>query len=530
MPRRIVIFDTTLRDGEQSPGASMNIEEKFTLALQLARLQVDVIEAGFPISSPGDFEAVRLIAERVGGPTIAGLARALPADIDRAWEALRVGKRGRIHTFISTSDIHLQHQFKRSREQILEMAVAAVKQAKGYLEDVEFSAMDASRTDIDYLCQVVQAVIEVGATTVNIPDTVGYAQPAEFGAMIRALVERVPNIGKAVISVHCHNDLGLAVANSLAAVANGAGQVECTVNGIGERAGNAALEEVVMTLRTRPDAFGGADTGINSREIYRTSRLVSDITGIAVQPNKAIVGSNAFAHESGIHQHGLLKHRSTYEIMEAASVGVGESRLVLGKHSGSHAFESKLREMGIELEPDQLQRTFARFKDLADKKKEISDRDIEAIVADETQVVHETFHLDYMHVVGGSGIMPTATVRLLREGEPISLAATGVGSVDAIYTTIDRLVKIPHRLVDYNVKSVTGGTDALGEVTVRLTDDSGQVYLGRGSSTDILDASAKAYVHAINRLAHDHATRAGRVTPEEAEARAEAKPRRRSRK
>jgi len=517
MKRRIVIFDTTLRDGEQSPGASMNIEEKFALAEQLARLGVDVIEAGFPASSGGDFEAVQLIAQKVKGPVIAGLCRALPEDIDRGWEALKGRAQARIHTFLSTSDIHLEHQFKRSREQILEMAVAAVARAKGYLEDVEFSAMDASRTELDYLCQVVQAVIEVGATTVNIPDTVGYAQPAEFGAMIRALTERVPNIGQAVISVHCHNDLGLAVANSLAAVANGAGQVECTVNGIGERAGNAALEEVVMALRTRPDAYGGADTGINAKEIYRASRLVSDLTGIMVQPNKAVVGSNAFAHESGIHQHGLRAHRSTYEILDARAVGAGESKLVLGKHSGRHAFEAQLREMGMELAPEQLARAFTRFKELADKKKEVSDRDIESIVADETRAVHEIFHLDYMHVVGGSGILPTATVRLLRDGEPIEQAALGVGSVDAIYTTIDQLVKLPHKLVDYTVKSVTGGTDALGEVTVRLTDESGRVYLGRGASTDILDASARAYVQALNKLAYDHETRAGRVTPEEAQ-------------
>jgi len=523
MKRRIVIFDTTLRDGEQSPGASMNIEEKYMLAQQLARLGVDVIEAGFPASSQGDFEAVRLIAQKVKGPTIAALCRALPEDIDRGWEALQGGKNVRIHTFISTSDIHLKHQFRRTREEILEIAVAAVKRAKGYVENVEFSAMDASRTDIDYLCQVVEATIAAGATTVNIPDTVGYAQPAEFGAMIRTICERVPNVSRAVISVHCHNDLGLAVANSLAAVANGAGQVECTINGIGERAGNAALEEVVMALRTRPEVFDFADTGISAKEIYRSSRMVTDITGIQVQPNKAIVGANAFAHESGIHQHGLLADRSTYEIMDAEAVGAGESKLVLGKHSGRHAFERKVQEMGITLEPDQLLKAFARFKELADKKKEISDRDLESLIADETRAVHEIFHLDYMHVVGGSGIIPTASVRLLRDGQPIEEASLGVGSVDAIFTTIDRLVKVPHKLVDYVVKSVTGGTDALGEVTVRLTDDTGRIYLGRGASMDILDASARAYVQAINKLAYDHQVRAGRITPEQAEKRAHRK-------
>ncbi|MBI3948008.1 MAG: 2-isopropylmalate synthase [Armatimonadetes bacterium] len=498
--RRIAIFDTTLRDGEQSPGASMNLEEKLEVARQLARLGVDVIEAGFPIASPGDFEAVRLIAERIEGPAIAGLCRALPADIDRAGEALRPGKRTRIHTFIATSDIHLEHKLRRTREQVLEMAVAGVQRARNFTDDIEFSAEDASRSDPDYLARVVEAVIDAGATVVNIPDTVGFAVPHEFSALIRRLREQVPNIGRAVISVHCHNDLGLAVANSMAAVLAGAGQVECTVNGLGERAGNAALEEVVMALNTRRDCFQ-ATTGINTREIYRSSRLLTDVTGIAVQPNKAVVGSNAFAHEAGIHQHGVLQERTTYEIMNARDVGIAESRLVLGKHSGRHAFEQRLRELGYELSREDLDRAFARFKELADKKKEIFDADLESIVTDEVYSGPEEYVLDYMTVVAGLEGYPTATIKIRHGQSDLVDAGLGVGTIDAVYKTIDKIVQVPHDLVEYSVQSVTGGTDALAEVTVKIGAGS-RIYTGRGASLDVVEASAKAYMQAINKLVY----------------------------
>ena len=504
MARKIRIFDTTLRDGEQSPGASMNIEEKLQVARQLARLKVDVIEAGFPISSPGDFEAVKAVAETVKGPAVAGLCRAASADIDRAWEALQSAKRPVIHTFIATSDIHLEKKLKKTRDEVLDIAVAAVKRAKGYVEDVEFSAEDASRSDMDYLCQVVEAVIDAGATVVNLPDTVGYAIPSEYGQMIRQVIERVPNSKKAVFSVHCHNDLGLAVASSLAAVVAGAGQVECTINGIGERAGNAALEEIVMAINTRADLLN-ATTGINTKEIYRASRLVTDVTGLAVQVNKAIVGSNAFAHEAGIHQHGVLQDKRTYEIMDAEAVGLTESKLVLGKHSGRHAFEEKLKSLGYKLSKPELDKAFARFKETADKKKEIFDEDLEAIVADESYAIPAKFELAYMNVMS-SGV-PTATIRLRTAEGDITEAGVGVGSVDAIYKTIDKMVEAKYTLLDYIVKSVTGGTDALGEVTVKLEARNGEIYTGRGASLDIVEASAKAYVNAVNKLVHYEAIR-----------------------
>lgn len=512
MSRRIRIFDTTLRDGEQSPGASMNIQEKLEVARQLARLKVDVIEAGFPISSQGDFEAVKAVAETIKGPAVAGLCRANFTDIDRAWEALQGAKKPVIHTFIATSDIHLEKKLKKTREQVLEMAVAAVRHAKQYCEEVEFSAEDAARSDFDYLCQVVEAVIDAGATVVNIPDTVGYALPHEFGEKIARLFERVPNIRKAVISVHCHNDLGLAVANSLAAIQAGAGQVECTINGIGERAGNAALEEIVMAINTRSDLLN-VRTGINTREIYRTSRLVSDVTGLAVQVNKAIVGANAFAHEAGIHQHGVLQERRTYEIMDAEAVGLPESKLVLGKHSGRHAFEEKLKSLGYHLNRAELDKAFERFKELADKKKEVFDEDIEAIVADEVYVTPSKYELDYMNVVTSLEGIPTATIRLRAGDRQITEAGIGVGSVDAVYKTIDKMVDARYRLVDFVVKSVTGGTDALGEVTVKLEGANGEIYTGRGASLDIVEASAKAYVNAINKLVYYEEMRNGETRP-----------------
>lgn len=501
MARRIRIFDTTLRDGEQSPGASMNIEEKLEAAKQIARLKVDVIEAGFPISSPGDFEAVKLVAQSVKGPAIAGLARAVKEDIDRVWEAVKYSKKPLIHTFIATSDIHLERKLKKTREQVLESAVAAVKLAKSYCDAVEFSAEDSTRSNVDYLCQVVEAVIDAGATVVNIPDTVGYTIPEEYYKLIKTLRARVPNIRMATISVHCHNDLGLAVANSLAAVRAGAGQVECTINGIGERAGNAALEEVVMALATRQDLFKKT-TGVNSKEIYRASRLVSDVTGLVVQANKAIVGSNAFAHEAGIHQHGIMQDRRTYEIMDAESIGLSESRLVLGKHSGRHAFERRLRQLGYQVSKEEIDRAFARFKETADKKKEIFDEDLEAIISSEVYTVPEKYHLQCMNVFTSLDGMPTATLKLTTgDGQELIDSEVGVGSVDAVYKTIDRLVNLPHKLIDYTVKSVTGGTDAFAEVTVKMGDD-GSIYTGRGTSLDIVEASAKAYLQAINKLVH----------------------------
>ena len=507
MARRIRIFDTTLRDGEQSAGASMNMEQKLEVARQLARLKVDVIEAGFAASSPGDFEAVRAIAETIKGPAIASLSRCRDQDIDASWEAVKAAKKPIIHTFIATSDVHVEKKLKKSREEVLDMAIRAVKRAKGYCELVEFSTEDAARTGLDYLCQVVEAVIDAGATTVNIPDTVGYAIPSEFGTMISSVFQRVPNIRKALISVHCHNDLGLAVANSLAAVQAGAGQVECTVNGIGERAGNAAMEEVVMALNTRPDLFG-CTTGINTREICRASRLVSDVTGFAVQVNKAVVGRNAFAHEAGIHQDGVLKERTTYEIMDPASVGWTGSGLVLGRRSGKHAFEERLKSLGYHLNPKDLEKAFARFKEVADKKKEIFDEDLEAIVADEVYSMPETYQLQYMTVMTSLEGVPTATIKVLTQEGELMDCATGVGSVDAVYKTIDKIINVPHQLVDYIVKSVTGGTDALGEVTVKLGDGS-NMYTGRGASLDIVEASAKAYIQAINKLVYYHAKRKG---------------------
>ena len=501
MARRIQIFDTTLRDGEQSPGASMNIEEKLEVAKQLARLKVDVIEAGFPISSVGDFEAVKAVAETVKGPAVAGLCRAGKMDIDRAWEALKFAKKPVIHTFIATSDIHLEKKLKKTRDEVLEIAVAAVKHAKGYCEDVEFSAEDAARSDFDYLCQVVEAVIDAGATVVNIPDTVGYAIPSEYGAMIGKLIARVPNSSKAIISVHCHNDLGLATSNSLSAVANGAGQIECTINGIGERAGNAALEEVVMAINTRPDLLN-VKTGINTTEIYRASRLVSDVTGLSVQVNKAIVGANAFAHEAGIHQHGVLQEKRTYEIMDAQAIGLAESKLVLGKHSGRHAFEGKLKSLGFNLNKAELDKAFERFKALADKKKELFDEDLETIVADEVQAIPAKYKLAYMNVMTSLDGIPTATIRLKTDDGEIIEAGVGVGSVDAVYKTIDKMVDAQYRLADFNIKSVTGGTDALGEVTVKLEARNSEVYTGRGASLDIVEASAKAYLNAVNKLVY----------------------------
>lgn len=500
--RKIRIFDTTLRDGEQSPGASMNVDEKIQLARQLAALKVDIIEAGFAISSPGDFEAIKRIGDEIEGPVLCSLARAKEEDIKRAWEALKDAPKKRIHTFHSTSDIHLKYQFRVSREEALKRSVAMVELARSYVEDVEFSPMDATRTDLQYLLDVVEAVVEAGASTVNIPDTVGYTTPAEFGEIIGAIKKRI--MEKAVISVHCHNDLGLAVANSLAAISNGAGQVECTVNGIGERAGNCSMEEVVMALRTRKDFFN-AGTGINTKEIVRTSRLVSKITGIPVQPNKAIVGANAFAHESGIHQDGLLKEKTTYEIMTPEDIGLQSTKLVMGKHSGRHAFKTRLKELGFMLNQEEVDSLFEKFKRLADQKKEIYDEDLEALVSDATARAPELYSLVDLSITSGLAQKPTAMVKMKIGEEIFDRMEHGDGPVDATYKAIVAITKTKSTLRKFEVKSITGGTDALGEVSVSLEED-GRVVRGNGADTDIIVAAAKAYIEALNRLALKKAT------------------------
>ncbi|MCL6433369.1 MAG: 2-isopropylmalate synthase [Leptolyngbyaceae cyanobacterium HOT.MB2.61] len=510
---RIIIFDTTLRDGEQAPGAALNIDEKLTIARQLARLGVDVIEAGFPYSSPGDFEAVQKIAETVGiegGPIICGLARTTKQDIQAAAEALKPAARPRIHTFIATSDIHLEYKLKKTRKEVLAIAEEMVAFAKSFVDDVEFSPEDAGRSDPEFLYEVLERAIAAGATTVNIPDTVGYTTPAEFGALIRGIKENVPNIDQAIISVHGHNDLGLAVANFLEAVKNGARQLECTVNGIGERAGNAAMEELVMALHVRRQYFNpflgrpvdseAPLTNIDTRQIYKTSRLVSNLTGMLVQPNKAIVGANAFAHESGIHQDGVLKNRLTYEIMDAQSIGLTDNQIVLGKLSGRNAFRSRLRELGFELSEQELNKAFVRFKELADKKKEVTDWDLESIVNDEIQQTPELFRLELVQVSCGNHACPTATVTLRTpDGQELTDAATGTGPVDAVYKAINRVVNVPNQLIEFSVQSVTAGIDAIGEVTIRLRHHE-RIYSGHAANTDIIVASAHAYVNALNRL------------------------------
>ena len=496
---RVIIFDTTLRDGEQGAGGALNIQEKLEIARQLEKLGVDVIEAGFPISSPGDFEAVRLIAKEVRTPTICALARAAPEDIDRAWEAIREAEHPRIHVFLSASEIHRIHQLKKTREEILEASRAMTARAKKYTEDIEFSPMDASRAEPEYIYQILEAVIDAGATTVNIPDTVGYAIPDEFGNLIEGIFKNVPNISRAIVSVHCHNDLGLAVANSLESLRRGARQLECTINGIGERAGNASLEEIVMAIRTRNDLFN-LTTNVNTKQIYMTSRLVSELTGFPVQPNKAIVGANAFRHESGIHQDGVIKRAITYEIMNPRTVGIPASSLVLGKLSGRHAFKERLSELGYSLSDEDFNRAFSAFKELADKKKEVTDRDIESLIAEEQRTVSEVYHLDRVQVSCGDRGIPTAAVKLTApDGQVLADAALGTGPVDAVYKAINRLVGVPNELTEFTVKSVTEGIDAVGEVLIRIESD-GITYTGRGADTDIVVASAKAYMNALNLL------------------------------
>jgi len=494
----VYIFDTSLRDGEQSPGNSMNTEEKLLLARQLEKLGVDIIEAGFPIASEGDFDAVRQIAREIKKSQVAGLARANKLDIDRAWQAIKNAAHPRIHTFISSSDIHLKYQLKKSREQVLKEAIAAVKLARSYTDNVEFSPMDATRSDRDYLVRMVSAVIDAGANTVNIPDTVAYTVPEEFGSLIAYLTANVKNIRNAIISVHCHNDLGLAVANSLAAIANGARQVECTINGIGERAGNTAMEEIVMALTTRKDMYG-LYTKIKTDQIYKTSRLLTQITGIAVQPNKAIVGANAFAHESGIHQDGLIKEKITYEIMTPKSVGISDTHIVLGKHSGRAAIAHHLKKMGYVLNEDQLIRVSAKVKELADIKKDIYDEDLQAILYEEIYRGEDKYNLVYLNVVSGNVAIPTATMEMQVDKQVIRDAGFGNGPVDATFAAIRNITKTNYPLLKYAVNAITGGADAQGEVSVQLKFN-GHSVVGRGAHPDVIVASAKAYINALNRL------------------------------
>ncbi|MBI4673700.1 MAG: 2-isopropylmalate synthase [Chloroflexi bacterium] len=525
------IFDTTLRDGEQSPGASLTSSEKLEIARQLAKLGVDIIEAGFPAASPDDLEAVKQIAQEVGNPPpnlpphagggreggrtpiIAGLARANKNDIDKCWEAVQHAQHPRIHTFLATSDIHLKYKLKMSREEVVERVREMVSYAKALCDDVEFSPEDAGRSDPEYLLDVLEVAIKAGATTLNIPDTVGYTTPQEFGALIKGLIENTPGADRVIWSVHCHDDLGLATANTLAGVTNGARQVEVTINGIGERAGNTSLEEVVMAIHTRPALFG-LQHGVDTTQISRASRMVSNFTGIPVQPNKAIVGANAFAHEAGIHQDGMLKNNMTYEIMKPETVGLTASRLVLGKHSGRHALKARLVELGYNLSNDELDQAFARFKELADKKKVITDADLEALVSDEVASLNELFTLDGMQVVCGTMGMPTATVRLRDpEGKLHTVAAIGTGPVDAVYKAIDAIVNVPNTLLEFNIHAITEGIDAMGQVTVRIQGANGKHLLdaqkeldrhrtfgGYGADTDIVVASAKAYLAALNKL------------------------------
>ena len=512
-PGRVLIFDTTLRDGEQSPGASLNLEEKLAIAQQLARLGVDVIEAGFPFASDGDFAAVQRIAQQVGGesgPIICGLARASKPDIKACADAVKPALHSRIHTFIATSDIHLEHKLRKSRQEVLEIVPDMVGYARSLVEDVEFSCEDAGRSDPEFLYQVIEAAIQAGATTINIPDTVGYTTPSEFGTLIEGINQHVPNIGEAVISVHGHNDLGLAVANFLEAVKNGARQLECTINGIGERAGNASLEELVMALHVRRryyNPFLGRDadsptplTAVRTEEITKTSRLVSNLTGMVVQPNKAIVGANAFAHESGIHQDGVLKNRLTYEIIDARTVGLSDNRISLGKLSGRSAVRARLEELGYDLTREDLDEAFARFKDLADRKREITDRDLEAIVSEQVQQPEARFQLKLVQVSCGSSLRPTATVTLSDDdaGER-TVSAVGTGPVDAVCRALNTLAGIPNDLIEFSVKSVTEGIDAMGEVTIRLRRD-GSLYSGHAADTDVVVAAAMAFINALNRL------------------------------
>ena len=495
---RVIVFDTTLRDGEQSPGASMSVDEKVAIALQLERLNVDVIEAGFPVSSDAQFLGTQLVAKNIRKSSVCGLARCVDIDIDKAAEALEKAVKPRIHTFIATSKIHMEKKFRKSEDEILEMAVASVSRAKKYFDDIEFSPEDSARTGKDFLFRIIEAAISAGATTVNVPDTVGYSNPEEFGSLIKQIFERVPNINDTILSVHCHNDLGLAVANTLAAVRNGARQVEVTINGIGERAGNASLEEVIMSLKTR-ESFYNKKTRIKTEEIVKTSKLVSSITGIQVQPNKAIVGANAFAHEAGIHQDAMIKDRTTYEIMTPADVGWGQTKIVLGRHSGRHGLKKRLADLGYKLSKDEMEKVYDRFLLIADKKKEVFDADLDALVSDELQEMDDNYVLESFQILSGNKVLPTATVSILCDGEVKQEASVGDGPVDAAFKAIDKLIGEPVTLVDYGLHALTSGKNAMGEVHVTITNN-GRKFLGRGSSTDIIEASIRAYIRAHNKL------------------------------
>jgi len=497
---KVIVFDTTLRDGEQAAGGTLNIQEKLEIARQLEKLGVDVIEAGFPVTSPGDFEAVRLISKELRQPTVCVLTHANIDAVDQSWEAVKIARNPRIHIVLSSSDIHLFYQLRKSRDEVVKMSVATVTRARKYCSDVEFSAMDASRTDPEFIYRLLEAVIKAGATTVNIPDTVGFAMPPQFGNLISNVLEKVPNIHKAIISIHCHNDLGMAVANSLEALKRGARQVEGTINGIGERAGNAAREEIIMALKTREDYYQ-LMTGIDTTQIYKTSRLVSELTGFSIQANKAIVGGNAFRHSSGLHIDGMIKDAQTYQIIDPRAVGIPASSLVLGKTSGRHAFKERLAELGYSLNEDNLNRAFAAFKELADKKKNVTDRDIESLVAQDKRAEADTYKLDRIQVTCGDRGIPTAAVTLITpDGKFKSDASVGTGPVDATCKVIDKIIKIPGiRLTEFTVNSVTEGIDAIGEVLIRVESD-GLSYTGRGAHTDIIVASARAYVNALNRV------------------------------
>lgn len=499
MATRIFIFDTTLRDGEQSPGASLNVEEKVEIARQLERLGVDVIEAGFPISSPGDFLAVQTISKVIKNCTVCGLTRAVPKDIDVAAQSLENAVRPRIHTGLGVSDSHLKFKLRMTREEAMERGVTAVRHARKYVDDVEYFLEDSGRADKDYLCQVIKEVIDAGATVINIPDTTGYTAPEEYGALIGYVIENVPNIDRAIVSVHCHDDLGMATANSLAGVKNGARQVECTINGIGERAGNTSLEEVVMAMKTRHDVYD-CETGIVTQELFRTSRLVSASTGILVQPNKAIVGANAFAHSSGIHQDGVLKERTTYEIIDPKDVGINESKIILSARSGRHALKHRLHELGYELDEERLDKVYATFLDVADRKKQVYDEDLATIVSDETSATQHTYNLIHVQVSCGDHLIPTATVTIHNEqiGE-VTDSCHGTGPVDAVYKAINRIVQVQNDLIEFSIQAVTEGIDALADVTIRIKQGN-NIYTGRGYDTDIIVASGKAYLHALNKL------------------------------
>jgi 2-isopropylmalate synthase len=498
MSDHVIIFDTTLRDGEQSPGASMNTAEKLRLAVQLEKLGVDVIEAGFPAASEGDLEAVCQIAAKLKRSEVAGLARASKDDIDRAWTAVQHAAKPRIHTFLATSDIHLEYKLKMTRDEVVKATIDAVKYAKSFTDNVEFSAEDGSRSDRDFLCTVFEAAIAAGATTVNLPDTVGYAIPDEFAELVKYVKEHTPNIHTAVLSVHCHNDLGLATANTIAAIQAGARQAEVTINGIGERAGNTSLEEIVMAMHTRSNLIS-LGTNIDKKFIYPTSRLVSMITGIIVQPNKAVVGANAFAHEAGIHQDGVLKNPMTYEIMKPETIGLSANKMVLGKHSGRHALRSHLKDLGYDLSDEEINLVFTKFKELADKKKHIVDEDLEVIVAEGILRTADVFNLEYLHVIAGTTVLPMASVKLQINGRPSQGAGYGNGPIDATFNTIANLTNTSSELLRFSVSALTGGTDSQGEVTVRLQEN-GLVALGKGADPDIITASAKAYVNGLNRM------------------------------